>query len=741
MKAPSPHVDAFSFIAKRRLLSRIHSPTQTRPGPARFPMSRYHTQHSPFGAFASFTCGLPGSPGGFGQSLGGPAHQDLHVAFRSPGDGVWQQLPFHGAAGPNGALAYLGEDLGVADAPRVRTLAPDADYTRHLGWASDTWRSGLFRFSLFSPWDKTADPATLSPEAARLAFAPVVCAELAYDNSAGLAPIELFFGVNNPAQPWRALPDTDTALTGFAAGPAFGFATLAAPAVGTVALHQGFEPFQMRLRDHRGIHLLGGVAGLKFTVPAGANAKFPIVLGFYRSGIITTGVAARFLYADHFRDLEDVLRHGVVRHADYIALAARRNAELEASKLDSDQRWLLAQATHSYLGSTELLLVGEGASARPLWNVNEGEYRMINTFDLTVDHLFFELEWHPWAVRNALDLFADRYAYTDTLHGPDGRRAEGGLSFTHDMGVADQFTPAGYSSYECRDLHGCFSHMTMEQLLNWICCATTYAEHTRDDAWLSSRLSVLDACAESLRRRDDPEPARRDGLLKWDSDRCGPLGSEITTYDSLDVSLGQARNNLYIQGKVLAAWLLLERALVRLGRPAESAAASASADLCARAILQKFDASFGFFPAVFEAGNQSRILPAVEGLVFPLFLGWADEVRARYPELFVAYELHLVNALRPGVCIDAQSGAWKISSTSTNTWYSKIALAQHVVRSLFPAALSPEVRAADAVHARFQQSERLGRFAMVDQVRSTDGRDLGSRYYPRGVTAYLWLRE
>jgi hypothetical protein len=703
-------------------------------------MSRYHTQHSPFGAFASFACGLPGSPGGFGQSLGGPAGQNLYVAFRVA-EGVWQQLPLLGAEAANGVLAYLGDNPSAFEPLRVRTLAPETDYVRELGWASDTWRVGPFHFALHSPWDKTTDPAAMSAEASRLAFAPVVCAEIAYDNSAGTSPVELFFGANNPGQPWRALADTDPSLLGFAAGTAFGFATVSAPAVGSAAPHQGFDPYQMRLRDHRGIHLLGAVAGLAFTVPAGARASFPLVLGFYRGGLTTTGISSRFLYSALFTDLEEVLRHGLASHARYLALSARRDAELAASKLDTNQRWLLAQATHSYLGSTQLLLVGEGAAARPLWNVNEGEYRMINTFDLTVDHLFFELEWHPWAVRNALDLFADRYSYTDTIHTPDGRRAQGGLSFTHDMGVADQFTPPGCSSYECRDLHGCFSHMTMEQLLNWICCAATYAEHARDDAWLRGHLPLLDACAESLRRRDDPEPARRDGLLKWDSDRCGDHGSEITTYDSLDVSLGQARNNLYIAGKALAAWLLLERAYARLGRPADSAAARTSADLCAHAIAGKFDAATGFFPAVFEAGNQSRILPAVEGLVFPLFLGWAGEVRARYPELFAAYERHLANALRTGVCIDAQSGAWKISSTSTNTWFSKIAIAQHVVRTLFPAALSPEARAADAVHARFQQSAPCGRSAMVDQVRSTDGGDIGSRYYPRIVTACLWLRE
>ena len=30
---------------------------------------------------------------------------------------------------------------------------------------------------------------------------------------------------------------------------------------------------------------------------------------------------------------------------------------------------------------------------------------------------------------------------------------------------------------------------------------------------------------------------------------------------------------------------------------------------------------------------------------------------------------------------------------------------------------------------------------MCDQVRSDTGVACGSRYYPRGVTAYLWLRE
>lgn len=36
-------------------------------------------------------------------------------------------------------------------------------------------------------------------------------------------------------------------------------------------------------------------------------------------------------------------------------------------------------------------------------------------------------------------------------------------------------------------------------------------------------------------------------------------GAEITTYDSLDVSLGQSRNNIYLAGKCWAVYVALEK--------------------------------------------------------------------------------------------------------------------------------------------------------------------------------------
>ncbi|AOS43570.1 Beta-xylosidase precursor [Lacunisphaera limnophila] len=685
----------------------------------------YHAQHSPFGAFASFTAGLVDAPGGFGQSLRRAANQNLYVGFRKSAGQDWQLLPFL-TPPKSQETAFTGDDTIVQPPRGFQSLRPE-NYRRTLGWASDTWRADdtRFGFSLLSPFGPMADPAKLKKAAARFHLAPAITGWIEYDNRTGTTPVELIFGVGNGEDTLRPLGDAHPALAGFAGGGRFGYATKSAR---DVAVRQGFDVLNPRFRDYHGLHVIAGETGLVFTVPAGRKKRFPLVLGFYAAGPVTSGIDTTYAYTRWFDGLEDVLVHGLAGYRAYEKLAAQRDRELARSRLDADQQFLLAQATHSYLGSSQLLW----HKNQPLWVVNEGEYRMINTFDLTVDHLFFELAWHPWAVRNTLDLFVRRYSYRD----------QHGLSFTHDMGVNDYFTPAGRSSYECDGLEGCFSHMTMEQLLNWVLCATTYAAHTGDRAWLRANQKTLLACATSLRNRDHPDPAQRDGLLKHDTARVG-AGAEITTYDSLDVSLGQARNNLYLAVKTLGAWVLLERAFADLGLKKDAAAATATADLLARTLTTKFEADTGFFPAVFEKDNRSRILPAVEGFVYPLFLGYTDatDPAGRFAPLFGQLRQHIGQALRPGVCLDAASGGWKMSSTSTNTWFSKIAIAQHVVRQLFPEVMNAAARAGDRVHADWQRTPGCGLDAMCDQIRSDSGVACGSRYYPRGVTACLWLLE
>jgi xylan 1,4-beta-xylosidase len=151
----------------------------------------------------------------------------------------------------------------------------------------------------------------------------------------------------------------------------------------------------------------------------------------------------------------------------------------------------------------------------------------------------------------------------------------------------------------------------------------------------------------------------------------------------------------------------------------------------------------GVLPAVFEPenpGHASRILPAAEGLIYPLL--WDDEaaVRGRMAE---ALRRHVFALLRDPQHrnLFADSGI-KLSSTSNNSWMSKIALFQHVCREVFDTdeddALKELFATADAAHVRWQ-TDGSGYWACSDQIVS--GVAKGSRYYPRVITTALWLTE
>jgi hypothetical protein len=498
------------------------------------------------------------------------------------------------------------------------------------------------------------------------------------------------------------------------------------------------------------------MAGLSRRVPKGEKRVLKVILAFHQAGIVTAGLEGSYYYGRRYPTLASVVDAAA---ASFDALVARSNdmdAELSAAELDDHQRFLIAHSERSYWGNTQMLDIG----GKPVWMVYEGEYAMMNTFDLSVDQCFYEMRRNPWVVRNICDQFANRYSYMDRLARPADDAAEranrvtmcrdphmlhqlvpepvetglpGGISFCHDMGVAQYFTPAGDSSYELSRLAGCFSYMTCEQLYNWICTAGTYVLGTDDQAWLERRKPVFLACLDSLLNRDDPDPSLRNGRMGLDSSRCDG-GWEITTYDSLDHSLGQARNNLYMAVKGWASCIALEMVFGRLGELKRQVLAADAARRAAQAVVSHFDTEKGFIPAVFEAGNSSAIIPAIEGLVFPLV--WKNDSAldpsGPYGDMITILGKHLDTIMDQGLCL-FEDGGWKLSSTADNSWCSKIFICQHVADRVYHKAPKPESHAA---HARWQQVGSAD-WAMSDQCVAGVGK--GSRYYPRCVTNDLWL--
>lgn len=251
-------------------------------------------------------------------------------------------------------------------------------------------------------------------------------------------------------------------------------------------------------------------------------------------------------------------------------------------------------------------------------------------------------------------------------------------------------------------------------------------------------LPVIRSCFESMLNRDHPVREQRNGLMALDSTRTQG-GAEISTYDSLDTSLGQSRNNIYMAGKCWAAYVALERLFQAEGLLELSAEAGGQADKCAASITAALTDE-GYIPAIIGENNHSRIIPAIEGLVFPLFTGCKEALdpNGRFADYLSSLHLHLKTVLVPGVCL-FDDGAWKLSSTSNNSWLSKIYLCQFIAREIMDMPWEESGQLADSAHVDWLLHPELSYWCWSDQVLS--GQIVGSKYYPRGVTAILWLYE
>ncbi|MFD1954808.1 glycoside hydrolase family 52 protein [Paenibacillus thailandensis] len=694
----------------------------------------YNAHHAPIGAFASFTLGFRGAKGGLGLELGKPADQNVYIGLQSRDGERYEALPFYGAAGDD-ASRYDVEKKDKKQASRLVSFEL-ASISREFRAGVDSWSAGDLTFRIYSPVRPVPDPAAGDDEALKAALVPAVLAELTVDNREGGITRRAFFGYegNDPYSSMRRLGEAgEEPFVGIGQG----LNTAIVAAKGSAAAGQGFSIERILEPKHpQNVTMgLGGTAALLLEVPAGEKRTFRFAIVFHRSGIVTTGIEASYYYTRYFPRLEDAAEYALANFAELAASAVAADTWTGTGKLSDDQAFMLSHAIQSYYGSTQLL----DAGGEPIWIVNEGEYRMMNTLDLTADQLFYELRMNPWTVRNELELFLKRYSYTDNVRFPgETREYPGGLSFTHDMGVANSFSRPGHSAYELAGIDGCFSYMTHEELVNWLCCATVYIEQTQDRDFLRRMLPTLRDGFQSMLNRDHPNPSERNGLMGLDSSRTEG-GAEITTYDSLDVSLGQSRNNIYMAGKCWAVYVALEKLFAAEGLPELAGEAGLQSERCAASIAAQLNDK-GYIPAVIGENNDSRIIPAIEGLIFPYFTGNREALdpEGRFSDYLQALRTHLDTVLVPGTCL-FEDGGWKLSSTSNNSWLSKIYLCQFIARAIMGLPWDERGRAADAAHAAWLTHRELSYWCWSDQILS--GEIIGSKYYPRGVTAILWLYE
>lgn len=692
----------------------------------------YMTLHSPRGAAAFFGLGLYGKGGGFGLQQARIPNNDVFIGIKR-GNAI-TCLPFYGDVKPVELESFLGEQESSVEA-QLHAFAEE-DIQRMHQWGSDCWQAPNVEFTLYTPVDGIPDPKTADKAAFKSSINPAILAQLTIDNSDGKTPVQGIFALKG-IQGKRPLAEESAGqLIGWVGKDGFGFACHAADnPTAMAASHHDLGA--MFTPPHPSTFRLGSISALIVDVPAGEKKTVDIALGWYVKGIATFGqLEMPYAYTEHYDGVVDVLSSALSTKDDILAETDRVNEQLANSGLNIDQQFMIAEATSSYWASS-MLFTDNGT---PRWVVNEGTYLMLNTFDLAVDHQFFELKHQPWVVENILDGFVENYSYEDKLHFPGEDNVHpGGITFTHDQGVENTFTPKGYSSYEVTNQPGCFAYMTQEQLINWIVTAGTYAEFMDDQAWVEKQAEVIKACLPSMLNRDHPDPAKRNGIMSLDSSRAG-LTDEITTYDSLDPSLGQSRENLYLAVKGWGAYLALEKLLIRLGETEMASEARAAAQRVADTVVANYDEELGFIPAIMDGVDQSPILPAIEGLIFPYWMGMKAAVSEEgpYGAMIKVLKLHFANILKPGLCL-FEEGSWKISSHSINSWVSKIFLCQYIAREILGFDFGEAGAIADRAHADWW---RVGcaSCAAIDQIFAGTTAEVGF-YYPRAVTNYLWLLE
>lgn len=695
----------------------------------------FNAHHSPIGAFASLTLGHKGAKCGLGLELKQPADRNIYIGLQTADRECYKALPFF-EAGEDESKRY---DVEKADDGTEQneffTSFRENEIRREFNVCTDSWSAGDLDVNIYSQVQPIPDPEKTSAEELKKVLLPAVLIEMTIDNTKGKIPRKAFIGYDetDPYYSMRHIDDEKQSIVGIAQGgltAIIGKGGTADPAV-------NFSPeciLGEKLKENWNFGL-GNTALLIMEVLPGKKETFRFAVCFYREGHATAGMETRYYYTSLFKNIEEVGSYAIENFENIKNQCINVDNFYKNTQLSEDQKFMMAHSIRSYYGCTELL----EKDGKPVWIVNEGEYRMLNTLDLTVDQLFFEMKMNPWTVKNVLDLFLERYSYHDRVCFPgDKKEYPGGITFTHDMGVGNVFSRPGHSAYEKSGIDGCFSYMSHEQLVNWLSCALVYVENSKDEEWLSTHIEVIKECFESMLNRDNPEQEKRNGIMGLDSS-CTMGGAEITTYDSLDVSLGQARNNIYLAGKCWGVYVSLDKLFKRLGLENLAETAGKQAVRCAETITG-YVTDKGYIPAILGENNDSKIIPAIEGLIFPYFTGCREalDMNGKYSGYLKALEKHLEVILVKGICL-FEDGGWKLSSTSTNSWLSKIYLCQFVARKIMGKASDIYSKIPDQAHVEWLTHPEYSYWSWSDQIIS--GIISGSKYYPRGVTNTLWLLE
>jgi hypothetical protein len=666
-----------------------------------------NVDHAPMGACSTITYGYKGPTCGVGTSTGAyPYYAPYHngvggVLIGLSGSSGLQLLPF------------------VASTSSISTNArffPDASIQRGLTPCTDEFAiAGGLALTHYSPAWSMPDlsAATLSEKKRYLLPATWLLFTITNTNN---TPEDFYFG----------LPVAVTQRT-FANGAYQGFV------LGEAALAVQSGSCDLLSGTPLASVLDGMTQGFAFHlgVPAAQTRTLVVVIAYYRSAMVDSRTGASYYYTSLYPSFDSVVDSAFAGFGDAQMRCQQLATALSRAGLNPFREFLACQTLHSYMADTACLIDPQGGVH---WWEMEGIFNYINTFDLTVDHAFFDSYMQPWALRNVLDAFSGAlpgtgYSFDTPLYSPNSgiQVSSHGFSFYHDMGLwPTSGTGPAYSV--C---------MGQEELQSWILSAGLYWSHTADNAWLSNNATLLQTCLNSMLLRDNTNSAARDGITK------NVNAGEITTFDDLDASLQASAFSGRLAVRNWASYLALDAMFSQIGDAADAVTCENMAAVAAQTIVNRwnsYDGTLGYIPARLDGSDTAATIPMVEGLAYPAAMGLTnaiDRTGGPYASMLQALSNHIVAVLVPGRCLDATSGAWLMTSANEITWQSKIFIGQYAAEAVLGITNNDVDGTVDQIHASIQVEDSPAE-GYSDDFYGNSGIIQGGSHYPRGVTTALW---
>jgi hypothetical protein len=665
-----------------------------------------NVDHAPIGVCSTIAYGYNGQPCGVGTSSGVYPYWNDNgggMLIALSGSSGMQLLPFVTSASSISTNAVFFPNATIQ-----RSLTPGTDEYAIAG-------AGL-AFTHYSPAWSMADLGSATLSEKKRCFLPATWMVFTIQNTNSM-PEDFYFGLPVPVT-------QKTFANGAYQGFALGEAALVVQS-GSCDLLSG-----TRLTSVFNGMTQGFAFHLK--VPAGQTRSLMVVIAYYRNAMVDSRTGASYYYTSLYPSIDSVIDSAFAGFGDAQVRCQQLGTAMSRAGLNPYRQFLASYALHAYMADTACLVDPKGGVH---WWEMEGYFNYINTFDLTVDHAFYDSYMQPWALRNVLDAYSGAlpgtgYSFDTPLYNASGMQVSShGFSFDHDMGLwPTSGTGPAYTA-----------NMGDEELQSWILSSGLYWSHTGDNAWLTNNTALLQTCLNSMLSRDNTNATARDGITKNVNN-----ASEITTYDNLDASLRKPAFSGRLAVRNWASYLALNAMFNQVGDAADAATCENMAAAASQTIVNRWNSyhgPLGYIPALLDGSDTAAIIPMIEGLAYPAAMGLTnaiDRTGGPYASMLQALSNHIAAVLVPGRCLSTPPGGWLMTSANIITWQSKIFICQYAAEAVLGISGDSVNGSVDQVHASIQI--QCGPYqGWVDATDGTGGHQFaGGVHYPRGITTALW---